>query len=359
MLTKLDWYIIKKFLGTFFFILGVIMLVAIIFDISEKIEDFVKNDLSLETIVFDYYVNFVLYYSNLFSSLLIFISVIFFTSKLASQTEIVAILSSGISFTRMLRPYFIVATLLTVISLYLNHTLIPVANKTRIEFENTYVYYQFRGSRMDIHKQINPGELVYFESYNVGRQVGYKFCFEKWEKGEMKMKLMADVIRYDSLSGNWKLDNYFVRKIEQTKESIRKGIRMDTTFNMSPKDFESRVDDVAMMRTGELNRFIEEEIKKGSDDIPYYLIEKHQRTSYPMAVYVLVLIGASIAGRKTRGGIGLHIAFGLLVCVVYILAMKVTTVYATNAGLEPFIAVWLPNFIFLFVAIWIYRKAPK
>lgn len=356
---KIDTYIIQKFLTTFFFLVIVLMSIAIIFDISERIDDFIKTNPPLKAIIFQYYVNFVIFYGNLFSSLLIFIAVIFFTAKMASNTEIVAILSSGVSFNRILLPYFISALFFAGFSLYANHWLVPDANKRRLDFENTFIRNPYQNTERDIHMQINPGEFVYFESYNVTYNKGYKFSLEKWNGTELKLKIMASVCEWDSSKGKWILDGYYIREIDGLKETIKEGPRFDTVLNLSPKDFEKRLTNTEMMNYTELNDFIEDETRAGSEYIPYYEVEKHQRSSYPFAAFVLTLIGVSVASRKVRGGIGLHIAFGLLICVSYILAMKVTTVYATNAGLNPLAAVWIPNALFGILAVVLYYRAPK
>jgi lipopolysaccharide export system permease protein len=359
-LKKLDLYIIKKFLTTFFFILGVIMLIAIIFDVSEQIDDFIKREAPLKGILVDYYLNFILFYGNLFSPLLIFIAVIFFTSKMASNSEIVAILSAGISFKRVLVPYLIAATLLASISLYLNHWLLPKANESRIAFEDTYLRYKFRNHNKNIHKQIAPDEFLYFESFNTDRQTGFKISFEKWENGEMVQKLMGNTARWDSTANKWIVQNYQIREIKNGKETLRKGARIDTTLNITPDDFSSRKTiSIQMMDYGKLNEFIEEEKLKGNEDVPLFEIEKYTRSSLPFATYILTIIGVSISSRKVRGGIGAHLALGLLLAVSYILFMKVSSVYATNAGLDPFIATWFPNIMFSFVAIYLIQKAHK
>lgn len=356
---KIDIYIIKNFLFTFFFLIGIIMSIAIIFDLSEKLDDFLASKPPLSALVLDYYVNFVIHYSNLFSSLLIFISVIFFTSKLAARTEIVAILSSGISFRRLLVPYFVAATILASLSIYFNHYLVPNANKSRLEFEDTFHKNPFSFSVRNIHKQLEPGEIIYLESYNNNKNIGYKFSWEKWDKGVLTFKLMSDFVKWDSINSQWMIERYQLRKFNGFQEDLVIGNKLDTTINFYPSDFERNYTSVEMMTTPKLKKFIEEQKIIGSDEIPFFEIELYQRTSYPFAAYILTLIGVSVASRKTRGGTGLHIAFGLLVCVTYILAMKVTTVYATNAGLDPLIAVWLPNAMFLVLAAFILRKAPK
>lgn len=359
MLTKLDRYIIKKFLTTFFFIMMIIMMIAVIFDVSEKLDDFLRTSPPIMSVLINYYLNFTIYYGNLFSALLIFISVIFFTAKMAGQSEIVAILSSGVSFNRLLRPYFIAATFLMILSFSFNHWLLPIANKYRLQFENVYIRNPYRFAGRHIHKQINPGEFIYLESYNNSRDIGYKFTLEKWDGSELRYKILSDFIRWDTTKGLWTLENYSIRTLDGLKETLVRGYLKDTLIDLDPSDFETRLSNISAMNTFELDEFIEYERDKGSSNVPYYEIEKHQRTSYPFATYILTLIGVSVASRKTRGGIGMHIAIGMLICVSYILAMKVTTVYATNAGLDAFIAVWIPNIMFSFLAVYLFRKAPK
>ncbi|MBL4623699.1 MAG: LptF/LptG family permease [Flavobacteriales bacterium] len=351
---------VKNFLLTFFFLLGVIMSIAVVFDISEKLEDFLTNEPSMKALVIDYYFNFIIFYTNLFSALLIFIAVLFFTAKLAARTEIIAILTSGVSFNRLLVPYFIAATILASLSWYSNNYLVPEANKTRLQFEATYVRGFSSYKMKNIHKQITPDEMIYMESYNTMKNIGYKFAWEKWEQGILKYKMMADFIRWDSVGNQWQIERYTTRLINGLDEDIIHGAKLDTLIpNMLPSDFERSYTQVSTMQTPALKEFIEEQKQVGSDEVTFYEIELYQRTSMPFATYILTLIGVAVASRKTRGGTGIHIALGLGVSIFYILAMKVTTVYATNAGLDPLIAVWIPNGFFAIAAFYIYRKAPK
>lgn len=359
MIKIIDLYIVKKFLSTFFFMMGIIMLIAIIFDISEKLDDLIEHHAKVSDIILKYYVNFVLYFGNLFSSLLIFISVILFTAQMANRTEIVAILSSGVSFKRLLVPYFIAATFLTLTSLYLNNFVIPKSNKIRLDFEEAFIRHGYHNFDRDIHKQLEPGLFVYFESFNVNRNVGYKFALEKWENDELKFKLMSDVIIWDDTKEKWTVENYIIREIDGLHESLRGGAALDTVLGIDPFEFKRRLNNIETMDTYELNDFIEAERLKGSDLIPYYEIEKHQRTSLPFATYVLTLIAVSLSSRKVRGGLGMHLAIGLLIAVSYILALKVTSVFATNAGLDAMLAMWLPNIFYGILAIILLIKAPK
>jgi len=356
----LDRYIIGKFLGTFFFILAVIMAISVIFDLSEKIDDFIDNDVTAKEVIVDYYLNFILYYGNLFSALLIFIAVILFTSKMAQQTEIIAIIAGGVSFNRLLRPYFISATILVVAALLLNHFLIPAANKGRINFERQYFWRPFSINDRNLHREVEKGTIVYFDSYNSSLNTAYKFSIEKWDGDTLSYKLLSDRANYHADSSVWSILNYYERiNLPGGKQLVRKGLNKDTVLNVKPSDFNERVEIASTMSTPRLIKQIEIERQKGNDQVTFYEIELHQRTSYPIATYVLTLIGVSIASRKVRGGIGLHIAIGLVLVIVYIFFMKVCTVAATNAGIDPFTSVWIPNLIFAGIAAGLYSKAQK
>ena len=356
---KLDLFIIKKFLTTFFFILGIIMSIAIVIDISEKIDDFLKNNPPLDELVLDYYINFVFYYANLFSPLLIFLTVIIFTSQMAYKSEIVAILSSGVSFNRMLYPYFIAATFLAILSGLLNHWIVPMANKDRLHFEEKYILNPYDNLERNIHKQVKPGHNIYMDSFSVTRNTGYKFSYEIFDDNELQYKLMADFIRWDTNQSRWIIENYKIRRFEDGNETVETGKRFDTVYSFDVNEFKIRKYNVQMMVTPELVNYIDFEEMKGSELIPFYEVEKHQRTSFPFATYILTLIGVSFASRKVRGGIGLHIAISIGICFTYILAMQITTVYAIHAGMKPFLAVWTPNIIFGILAIYFYVRAPK
>ncbi len=335
------------------------MVIAIIFDVSEKLDDFLKHDVPMREIVFDYYINFVFFYANMFSPLLVFLSVIIFTSSMAFKSEIIAILASGISFNRLLLPYFIAGTFLALVSFFLNHYVVPHASKERLAFEHAYVGYHTKNPRRDLHKQISPGHFIYVENFNVDRGIGYKFSYEILESDSLKFKLLADYIQWDTASNKWEIRNYFIREFQNGHQKLHGGKVLDTNFIFHPMEFENKTDNTAMMDTPELNQFIKDEQLRGSELISLYMVEKYQRTAMPIATYILILIGVSFASRKVRGGIGLHLAISVAICFIYIFAMQVTKVYATNAGLDPFIAVWIPNIFFGILAIYFYYRAPK
>ena len=360
MLKKIDIYIIKKFLGTFFFTLLLIICVVIVFDISEKLEDFIEREAPLKAIAFDYYMNFIPYFANMFSPLFIFISVIFFTSKMASNSEIVAILSGGVSFSRMLRPYMICALVLASLSFYLNNFLIPDANKKRLAFEEVYYRNKLRNFSQDIHMKIDDRTFIYMSNFVIDLNLGNNFSIERFdEQGDLEYKLLSDNVKWDTTTNQWSITNYVERRIDGLNETITKGVRKDTTINLRPEEFKRRNSFVLTMDYFELNDFIAEQKNKGSQQVVNYELEKHQRGAYPFATFILTIIGVSLSSRKVRGGIGLHIGLGLLISFSYILFMQVSSTFAINSGFPAIIAVWIPNFLYGILALYLLKKAPK
>ncbi|HAM98020.1 MAG TPA: hypothetical protein DCQ26_05375 [Marinilabiliales bacterium] len=357
---KLDLYIIKKFLGTFFYSLMLIIVIVVIFDVSEKIDDFLEKEAPIRAIVVDYYLNFVPYFANLFSALFTFISVIFFTSKLAGNSEIIAILSSGVSYRRLMFPYFVSAFILTIFSFVLINWIIPPANQKRLEFEEKYIKVRYRNDDRNIHRQMLPGVFIYMETYNNTYDIGYKFSMEKFEDGELRSKLLSDYIQWDTTLNKWKITNYKIRTLyPDGKEKIETGKRIDTTLNISPTDFSRRINVVEAMNYKELNEFIAQEKRVGSDNVTLWQIEKHKRFAYPFSTMILTLIGVCISSRKTRGGIGLNIGIGIFLAFSYIMFMQVSTVLATNASMNPIVAVWTPNLVYLIIGLFLYSKASR
>lgn len=360
MLKIIDRYIIGKFLATFFLTIALILAIAVVFDISEKIDNFVTKGATASEIIFDYYLNFVMYYGNLFSAMIVFIATIFFTSRMTGNTEIVAILTGGVSFRRLMWPYFVAATILAGISFALGNYVIPKTNVTRLSFEHTYISGHKKDRFKNIHRQIKPGHIIFFENYNTERNSGYHFTYEIFEDHNLKSKLKADFIKLDTVKNVWRLDNYSLRTIDSLgNEHLSSGRQKDTTFNFKPDEIVPRLYTVEMMNTPELNQFIEKEKIRGSENLNYYLIEKYKRLSWPVATYILVLIGVSICSKKTRGGLGLNIALGLMVCVSYIFFMQISTTFATLGNFPPLLAVWFPNIVFSIIAIYLYYIAPK
>lgn len=360
MLKKLDIYIIKKFLGTFFFTLLMVICVIIVFDISEKLEDFLKNNAPMKAIIFDYYLNLVPYLANMLSPLFIFIAVIFFTSKMASNSEIVAILSGGVKFNRFLRPFLICAFLLSGLSYYLNNFLIPAANKDRLDFEEVYYRNKLRNFSKDIHIKIDDGTFIYMSNFVVDLNLGNNFSLEKFNpNGDLSYKLLSDNAKWDTTTNQWMVTNFVERKINGLEETVNSGAKKYLDINLKPEEFKRRTNYIIAMDYFELNDFIEEQKFKGSQQVVIYEVEKHQRIAYPFATFILTLIGVSISSRKVRGGIGLHIGLGLLVSFSYILFMRVSSTFAINSGMPVILAVWIPNIIYSLLAFYLMKKAPK
>ncbi len=355
----IDYYIIKKFLGTFFYAITLLIIVVIIFDISENIDEFLEHDAPLKAIIFGYYLNFIPYFINLFIYLFTFISVIFFTSKLASNTEIIAMLNSGISFNRFLRPYLISSIFLAVFSFYLSNFLIPPANENRREFKDKYISKLTKLKDRHIHLQISPGEFVYVQNFSVATQTGFKFTLEKFEEDELKYKLSAERITWDTAASRWHLTDYFVRVLAEGKETLLTGNAIDTTLALSPQDLYIQKEDYEIMNYWELNDKIKMERMKGSDNVKSYEVEKGKRLASPFATIVMALIGVSMSSRKLRGGIGMHLGMGLAIAFSYILFMQISTVFATFGSLSPLYAAWIPNIFFSVIAIILIRNAPK
>lgn len=359
MMRTIDLYIIRKFLGTFFFTMVLLIFIVIVFDISEKIDDFLHREAPITAIIVDYYFNFVPYFINLFSYLLTFIAVIFFTSRMASDSEIIAILSSGISFRRMMFPYFISAVVLGVLSFLLANFIIPYTNRTMFAFEKRYINSPREFSDQNIHKQISPGTFIYLENFNTHTNAGWKFSLEKLENRNLVYKLMGERIEWDSIRSQWQISNYFFRSIDGMKESITKGMKLDTVLPFKPADFTEDIEEVKIMNYFMLQQHIKAKELRGDPDLIKYKVKKYERIAFPFATLILTLIGVSVSSRKVRGGIGYHLGLGLALTFMYILFMQIFTVFATFGDLPPLIAVWIPNIIFGVIAVFLYRLAPK
>ncbi|HOX78340.1 MAG TPA: LptF/LptG family permease [Bacteroidales bacterium] len=355
----IDYYIIKKFLGTFFYAISLLIMIVIIFDLSENIDEFISKNAPLNAIIFDYYLNFIPYFINLFSYLFTFISVIYFTSHMAGNSEIIAILSSGISYNRMLRPYFISAILLALLSFYLANFLIPHTNQKRRAFTDVYFGNLSKSKDEHIHLQIEPGTYVYVESFNIKTKTGFRFSLEKYDGHDMKYKLMADRIIWDTLTSRWTIQNYTIREISGNKEKISHGTRVDTTLNLMPSELYIKKENYEEMTFGELQDYIRKEKLRGAEEIVYYDMERHNRLASPFATLVMTLIGVSLSSRKMRGGIGMHLGLGILLTFTYILLMRVTTVFATVGDLPPYLAAWIPNIFFGIIGLYLLKSAPK
>jgi lipopolysaccharide export system permease protein len=375
MLKILDKYILKRFIGTFFFSITLMLCIFIVFDISEKLQDFVASKVPIKEIIFDHYLNFIPYYGNLFSPLFTFIAVILFTSKMAYKTEFVAILSSGTSFTRILRPYMIGASLITVMSLILNHFIIPHSNRIRLGFEDKYINNGYNTEERNIHKQIAPGTTLYMADYDNFSNSANQISIEKIANNKQMGMMKADNMKWDSIDGIWNLQNVFERELiyvvmDSAKANAPKFVYKEThkffpskkiRIDFTPKDmirFQSKIE---VLPYFELKEFIVKEKLKGSSRIEFFEVEMYKRTAFPFATFILTIIGVSISSRKIRGGVGLHIALGLVLSCVYILFMHISTTFATSGStnITPIIAVWIPNIIFSIIAFYLYKNAQQ
>lgn len=358
MLKRLDWYIIKKYIGTYILSIILIISISVIFDFTEKIDNFMENSAPVKAIIFDYYMNFIPFFTNMFTPLFSFISVIFFTSKLANNSEIIAMLAGGMSFNRLLRPYFISATLIGIFSFLLMGFVIPPANKVRLDFEDKYVDKFKSEIARNIQMEIEPGIIVYFERYEERTQEGYHFSLEKFEGKKLVSRMTASTIKMDSLN-HWTVRNYLIRDFNGMYETINKGGSLDTIINMDPEDFFITAQQAAQMTNPQLRRYINKQEKRGLGNIQAFKDEYYKRFSMPLASLILTLIGVSLASRKIRGGMGINIGIGLALSALFILFSTLSSTFAINGSMNPLLAVWLPNILFLITGLFLYTKAPK
>lgn len=358
-LKRLDRYIIKKFLGTYIFMIVLIISIAVVFDINEKIDKFMSNNASLKAIIFDYYLNFIPYYTNLFSPLFVFLAVIFFTSKMANNSEIIAILSNGIGFKRMMKPYMVSALVIALFSFVFGSYIIPPANATRIEFEQTYVNPRKKvTSDRDIQFRIGPQTIVYFGNFDLTSNTGYNFSMDHFDSLQLMSRLTARSIRYDS-AYHWTIKDYQIRSFEGLKEVITKGETIDTVLQIAPNDFIIANTDQQMMTSPQLRSYVKSQKERGFGNIQAFQIEYHSRIASVFSAFILTIIGAAISARKVKGGMGLNIGIGLVLSMAYILFMTVSSTFAVKGGMSPFVAAWIPNIIFSGIALFFYKRAPN
>ena len=355
-LKKLDRYIIGKFLGTYIFAIILILAITIMFDINEKLDAFLKAPLK-ETI-FDYFLNFLPYFANQFSPLFTFIAVIFFTSKLADNSEIIAMLSAGMSFKRLLRPYMISAAVIAATTYILSAYIIPPANIERINYTNTYVKNKRVDTGSNIQLQVSKGQIAYMSRYDATTRIGYKFSLDLFKDKKLVSKLTAQTIRYDSLH-NWQVRDYTIRDFKGDREEIRRGSKLDTVIPIEPRDFLIASNDHEMMTTPELKEYIDRQKSRGVSIIKSFEIEYHRRFAMTAAAFILTIIGMSLSSRKVKGGMGFNIGIGLVLSFSYILFMTVTSTFAVSGHTSPAIAMWIPNFVYTIIAIVLYRKASR
>ncbi|HSZ71573.1 MAG TPA: LptF/LptG family permease [Cytophagaceae bacterium] len=360
MLKKLDVYIIKTFLTTYAFVVALLIAILVVVDITEHLDDFIKSGLSPYAIMTQFYFNFIPYLINLLSPITIFIATIFVTANMAARVEIIAILCSGVSFIRFLKPFVLGASVIGLISFYMVGWLIPVANKARVDFENKYIKENYYFGGRNVHLKTSQDTYVFLESYNNHTKVGYQFTLEKIDSNDMSYKLKAPRIEWKENKKQWFVESYSERSFPVNgKETYKQGFNRYLTLDMRPDDFESTYLLYETFTMGELSDYIDKLTLRGSEDVGIYIAEKYQRYTYPFAVVLLTLMGVFISARKSREGPGLKIALGFALAFVYIIFVITSRSMANVGSIGPLFAAWLPNTVFGCVAFWLYLKVPK
>ncbi|MDO5017077.1 MAG: LptF/LptG family permease [Porphyromonas sp.] len=354
---RIDRYIIGRFLGTFLFALMLILIIIVVIDIQEKMEEFLNPLLSFSEIV-SYYIAFIPYYALLLSPLFIFITVVFFTSKLAARSEIIAMQAAGLSFNRILRPYMISAGIIALVSFMFSGWIIPRLNVVRIDFTNTWVRNKKVEVDQNIQAAVAPGEVVYFSTFDSRENRGYNFSMQKFENNTLVSQLTARSISYDSLY-HWTVYDYHIRTFEGLKEHSEYGASLDTMLILTPSDLLISREDGEQLTNAELSHYISQQRKRGMGNIQTFEVEYHRRFASIMAAFILTLIGASLSARKVKGGLGINMAIGLALTFVYILLFTISSAYAVSGALTPIVAAWLPNIIYAPIAFVLYLKAPR
>lgn len=361
-LKRLDTYIIAKFIGTYFFSIALILAISIVFDVNENLAKFSTYHAPLRAIIFDYYLNFIPYYACLFSPLFVFIAVIFFTSKLAGGSEIIAIISSGVSFPRLLRPYLISAALISALNFYLGSYVIPKGNVVRLAFEVRYKNKDKNTSANNLQMQVAPGVIAYIEHYDNNAKMAFNCSLDKFENKKLISHFTASTMQYDTISDSryhWHARNYRIRTLKGMKEEIKTGAEIDTVIIMEPMDLVFSKGQQETYTSPELRRYISKQQERGSTNVVQYEVEYHKRIASSFAAFILTIIGAALAAKKRKGGMGLSLGIGLALSFSYIMLETISSTFAINAGSSPIIAAWMPNIIFLPIAYICYRFAPK
>lgn len=362
LLSRLDRYIISKFIGTYIYSIILIISIAIVFDINENLSKFTTLGAPLKAIVFDYYANFVPYFSNLFSPLFVFIAVIFFTSKLAGNSEIIAMLAAGVSFKRLMRPYLLSAALIALVNYYLGSYVIPHGTIVRQDFEAKYKNNKKITSASNVQLMVGPGVIAYIQQYDNNTKSGYGFSLDKFEKKKLVSHMTASTIRYDSISEDrfhWKAQNYKIRTLRGLREEIKSGAVIDTIIHMEPMDLVYSDGQQETLTSDELRQYISKQIERGSTNVVQYEVEYHKRIATSFASFILTVIGVSLSSRKRKGGMGVYLGIGLALSFSYILLQTISSTFAINADTPPIIAAWMPNVLYAIIAYFCYRQAPN
>lgn len=361
MLKKLDLYIIKKVLGTYFLSILMIISIAIVIDITEKMDDFYQEELTMQEIIFGYYIHFIPYYINLFSSLFTFISVIMVTSKLAFNSEIIAMLAGGISFRRILMPFFASAAVIAAFTFIIGGYVIPPGNDIRLDFESKYIdHIPVESSMRNVQMWLSENDVAYMERFDVPYNTGYKCSIDHFEDKKLKSRTIASIAEYDA-NGKWLLRHYLTRNFVGLKVELESGDSLLLSLDMTPRDFIQKKNHQERLNNAELRRYINDQQKRGRGGagLNGYRLEYQKRFALPFGAFILTLIGVSLASKKVRGGKGYHMFIGLAMSVVYILCTLLAPIFTVQGGFNPFIAIWIPNIVFFFIGIYLYRIAPK
>ena len=357
-LRRIDRYIIKQFLGTYVFTIVLIIAISVVFDINERLDYFLKPEVSTHAIIFDYYLNFIPYFIGIFSPLFTFISVIFFTSRLADRSEIIALLSSGVSFNRLLRPYLLSAAIIAAGIFILNAFIIPPTSAVRIDFHNKYIKNKKVEYARNIQLEISPGTFAYFDNYRAESSMGYRFSLDHFENKMLVSRLTAESVKYDSLY-HWTIIDYVIRDFDGMYEHITTGTRRDTMLAFVPSDFLISENDCETMTSPQLSQHIRRQKERGIGNIHLFEIEYYQRYATVMSFFILTLIGVSLSSRKIKGGMGMNIGIGIGLSFTYIFFSKISSTFAVSGSVPPVVAVWIPNLIYVFITLFLYRKAPR
>lgn len=361
-LKRLDRYIISKFIGTYIYSIILIISISIVFDVNENLAKFTTNHAPLKAIVLDYYANFVPYFANLFSPLFVFIAVIFFTSKLAGNSEIIAMLASGTSFKRLMRPYMISAAIIALLNFYLGAMVIPKGNVVRQNFESRYKNKKKVTSATNVQLQVGKGIIAYIQQYDDVSRTGYGFSLDKFENKKLVSHMTATTIRYDSISDSryhWTVMNYKIRTLKGLREEITTGATLDTLIMMEPMDLVFSKGQQETFTSPELLQYISKQQERGSQNVVQYEVEFHKRIAMSFASFILTIIGASLSSRKRKGGMGMYLGIGLALSFAYILLQTISSTFAINAGLPAMLAAWIPNILYIFIAYFCYRQSPN
>jgi len=358
----LDWYIIKKFIGTYFYAIALIISISIVFDVNENLAKFTQYHAPLKAIVFDYYMNFVPYFANLFSPLFVFIAVIFFTSKLAGNSEIISMLAAGVSKRRLMRPYMISAALISALTFYLGSYVIPKGTVVRQNFETLYKNKKKNTAAENVQLQVGKGVIAYIQFYDNNRKRGYGFCLDKFENKKVVSHMTATEIQYDTIAESkyhWKATNWRIRDMRGMREKITNGATLDTLVMMEPTDLVFSKGQQETFTSPQLRDYISKQIDRGSGNVVQYEVEYHKRIASSFASFILTTIGLSLSSRKRKGGMGLYLGIGLALSFGYIMLQTVSATFAIQANTPAMLAAWIPNMIFAVVAWFCYRKAPN